>query len=570
MLQELRIKNLAIIDNLSVVFGPGLNIFTGETGAGKSIIIDAISLILGDRASNDMIRTSADEAEVEALFDLSGASAPLRGIKAVLDEAGIAQSESLIIKRVINKSGRNRIYINGSLATLVTLTEVGRRLIDICGQSEHQSLTRPEEHIEALDSFGGFLKLREDMAGAYKAYYSLKKGHEALIHDAGGLASRRETLAFQSKEIEDAALRPGMEAELLKEKERLKGAEKIKAAAMNADKIIYSDTGSAVERLGAVVKSLKEVSGLDDKIAKSLQAIEASVYQLEDAGTFLRDYARSVESDPQALDELGEKLDKISRLKKKDGATVEAILEKKAEFDSQLAGLVNYEERLKVMEASLKQARELAEEVSSKLTAKRVEAAKSFKGKIEDELKSLAMKGTVFEVRLETDKNHDGAPRLGEKGVDRVSFYISPNPGEELRPLAKIASGGELSRLMLSMKKAATAGRVSTLVFDEIDAGIGGSAAQAVGLKLKEVSAGHQVICITHLPQIAAFADTHFAVVKQTAQGGRTTTSVRQLKEDEITGHIADMLGGVKVTDVTRKHASELIELAGKLTKKKQ
>lgn len=558
MLIELRIKDFAIIDALSISFGPGLNVFTGETGAGKSIIIDALALILGDRASNETIRSNAEEAVVEALFDVTDCKAA----GGVVREAGIPQSDNLIVRRVIQKAGRNKIYINGSLATLVTLTEVVRRLVDIYGQSEHQSLTRPEEHIEVLDSFAGLTKARAEMATAYKHYAAVKKELDGLVQNPKSNEERVSLLRFQAKEIAEAALKPGQDAELKKEYELLKNAERIRASLSEADKAIYSDTGSIVERLGGVVKSLKEAALLDDKIVQTVEAVETTLAQLEDVGAFLRDYSQTIEADPEAIEHVGARLDQIIKLKKKYGATIEDVIAKGAAIEQELAGLSGLEDKIKDLEKQVAAARETALSVSDSLTQGRHVAAGELKIKIEAELAGLGMKGTVFEARVETDKAADGNHRFGEKGSDRVSFLISPNQGESIKPLARIASGGELSRIMLAMKSATFAARVPTLVFDEIDTGVSGAMAQVVGLKLKEAAGRNQVLCITHLPHIAAFADKHFAVKKQQTKDGRTVTTVNELKDNDVVEQISRMLGGVSVTDVTREHAKELVAAA--------
>ncbi len=566
MLIELSIKDFAIIDSLTIGFGPGLNVFTGETGAGKSIIIDAIALILGDRASNDLIRTNKEEALVEALFNASGN----KGIEAVLDEAGIPLSDNLVIKRVVQKAGRNKIYINGSLATLVTLTEVGRRLIDIYGQSEHQSLTRPEEHIEILDSFGAMQKPRAEMLEAYKRYAGFKKELDALVQNPKASAERLALLNHQIKEINDAALRPGLDADLKREHERLRNAERIKLAVTSSERALYSDHGSVVERVGLVVKNLKEVSILDDKLAKAASTLETTLYQMEDAARFLMDYSKSVEADPEELENLGARLDQVTRLVKKWGPSIEEVLAKKTAFEKEVEGFSHIEDRMKELEKECGAAREKAAAVAAKLSEARIHAGAELKVKLEAELGTLGMKGTVFEARIETDKNPDGSPRPGEKGADRVNFFISPNPGEALKPLSKIASGGELSRIMLAMKSVTAVGRIPSLVFDEIDTGVSGAMAQVVGLKLKEVSRIHQVLCITHLPQIAAFADKHFAVGKRSSADGRTVTAVKGLNPAESVEQISVMLGGVKVTDVTKVHAKELIEASKAMAEKKE
>jgi len=567
MLVELNIRDFAIIDSLTVSFGPGLNIFTGETGAGKSIIMDAISLILGDRASNDIIREGRDEALVEALFDVG----PIRqkGLDAVLSEAGIAPSGEMIIKRVVQRAGRNRIYINGSLATLVTLTEVGRRLIDIYGQSEHQSLTRPEEHIELLDSFGSLMAMRAHMAEAYREYSAAKKELDAVILGSRNTADKRDFLAYQFKELADAALLPGEEEALRREKERLQNSGRLGSVTDEAAREIYSDSGSITERLGAISKALKELSSVDPALSGAARSIEESLVSLEDAGAFLRDYSSSIEADPEALEAASDRLDLIGKLKKKHNCTLDELVAKKEGLEKELSALDNIEFRAGELESRVKGLAARAEEAAHQLTEARKTAASELEGLIETELSTLGMKGVVFEVALDPDAGHDGGPKLTEKGADRVSFFIATNKGEGLKPLSRVASGGELSRIMLAMKSVMATGRVPTLIFDEIDTGVSGSTAQVVGLKLKEVSKGSQVLCITHLPQVAAFADRHFVVSKKTVDG-RTVTSVAEAAGDERIDQISGMLGGLKVTDTTRKHAAELIEAAMGLSGRKK
>ncbi len=557
MLVELSVKNFAIIDRLSINFGPGLNIFTGETGAGKSIIIDAIALILGDRASAELIRSDTEEAEVEAFFDVSGVEA----LERVIKEAGIDYSNELVIKRVVQKTGRNKIYINGSLATLVTLTAVANRLIDVYGQNDHQSLTRPDEHLEVLDAFGEFDALRRVMSKDYRAYFLLKKERDAFLKDGANMETRRDILSFQSKEIGDAELSVEEEGALKKEKDRLSNAEKIKSAALNAEKVIYSDSGSVTERLGLVLRELKAAEPFDDKIAETRKTVESSLFQLEDAGTVLMERAHSVEFDPGRLEEINERIDLMQRLKKKYGPTVEDVLRKKDEIDAELNNLENLEERSAYMESELKEADERARGSAERLSIERKKAAAKLKSDMEAELETLGMEGAVFEVIIETEEERapGGGVKFGERGADRVRFYISANPGEEIKPLARIASGGELSRIMLALKRVTAAGRVPTLIFDEIDAGIGGAMAQVVGVKLKRVSTTRQVLCITHLPQIAAFADNHYVVEKTATEDERTVTTVKKLEGVDVIEQISRMLGGMNVTETTRRHAKELM-----------
>ncbi len=561
MLVELRIKDFAIIENLVIELDGGFNVFTGETGAGKSIIIDAIALVLGDRAAGDVVRTGATHAVVEALFDVSG----LKGLAEVLLEAGIDSSDDLIIKRVVAKAGRNRIYINGSLATLVSLTEVTRHLIDIYGQSEHQSLTRGGEHCNVLDAFGGLLPLRREMRLAYAKYLTSLKERDSMMQGASGSAMRRDLLAFQSEEIAGAELQPGEDHELRRLREGLVNAEKIKGAAIKAEAVIYSDSGAIAERLGGVIRELNEVSCFDDVIKDTLPGLESSLYQLEDAGGVLRDHAAGLEFDAVRLEEVDERLFLIEGLKKKYAPTLEGIAELKEKIDLELAGLSGLGERLAAVEAVLLEQEAAAVEVARRLSAARAEAAKKLKSRMEAELGALGMEGAVFEVELRCEEGHggEGAARLTANGAERVCFYISANPGEEVRPLSRVASGGELSRIMLAIKSISAAGRVPTLIFDEIDTGIGGAMAHVVGARMKSISESNQVLCITHLPQIAAFADGHFVVSKESV-AERTLTSVRRLGDkSECLGQIAWMLGGDNVTEATREHARELILAAG-------
>jgi DNA repair protein RecN (Recombination protein N) len=374
----------------------------------------------------------------------------------------------------------------------------------------------------------------------------------------------RELLSFQSKEIEEAALRPGVDSELKKEKDRLQNSERLLNVTGGAESSIYSGEGSIVERLGVLVKELQDVTRFDPNLEKTVETLNSALYALEDAATFLRDYASSITSDPARLEDVDVRLDTINKLKRKYGQTVEEILAKKAEIDKGLVNITDYEEKLKDLRQRAGEAREKAAGVAVRLTNERERAAGELKKKIELELLGLGMKGCVFETSIETEKNPDGTPRFGEKGADRVSFLISTNLGEEIKPLARIASGGELSRIMLALKGLTAAGRVPTLIFDEVDSGISGGMAQVVGSKLKGVSSKHQVICITHLPQVAAFADGHNYVSKVQTSEGRTVTRVKGLKPEERVEDLARMLGGTEVTDTTRKHATELIEAANK------
>lgn len=556
MLLQLNIKDFAIIDNLQVSFGKGLNILTGETGAGKSIIVDAVKLILGDRASADDIRSSKDEAVVEAMFN--AASIDMAGI---LESAGLPNEENLIIKRVINRSGKNKIFINSSMANLSALQDIGSRIIDIYGQHDHQSLTKSEEHIDILDNLGGLLSLRQEMAAAYKEFYAIQSELNKLTADSQRLTEKQDFLSFQSKEIGEAALKTGEDEELKKEKEKLVHAEKLFAATNSGYDSLYASSGSILERLAQILNKLKDASKFDAELKPVIESMESSVCQLEDAAASLRDYTQGISFEPQRLADVDNRLDLINKLKKKSGATIEAILKKKEEVDRELDNIIHHDERISELKEAVEKVKENVLKLSKKLSEKRIDSAKSLKKKIEAELSDLNMKKTVFEVRIEKNKNINGDFILGEKGIDKVEFFISPNIGEEPKPLSKIASGGELSRIMLAIKRITTTGKIPVLIFDEVDAGIGGGTAEVVGRKLKEVSKNHQVLCITHLPQIAAYADTHYSVSKE-VRGGRTVAEVRELKGDERVAELSRMLGGVKITSKTKEHAMEMLENA--------
>lgn len=558
MLLQLNIRDFAIIDNLQVSFGKGLNILTGETGAGKSIIVDAVKLILGDRANAEDIRSSKDEAVVEAMFDISSC----KDIAAILDGAGLKSEESLIIRRIISRSGKNKVFINGSMANLTLLQQTGSRIIDIYGQHDHQSLTRPEEHIDILDSFGGLTAMKQEFSNAYKEYISIKSELDKLASESRRLAEKQDFLSFQSKEIEAATLKPGEDEELKKEKEILVHAEKLFDASNSGHEILYASGGSVLEKIGQVMNKLKDVSRFDERLKPTVETLESASCQIEDAASFLRDYSGNMSFEPGRLEDVDNRLDAINKLRKKYGQSIEAILQKKAEIDKELDGIIHHDERMEELKKALDIFRDKAVSLAKRLSDKRAGAGRMLKKNIEQELADLGMKKTVFEVKIKKDADEAGNFQLSEDGIDKIEFFISPNPGEEPKPLAKIASGGELSRIMLAIKRTMTrTGKIPVLIFDEVDAGIGGGTAEVVGKKLKEVSKNHQVLCITHLPQIAAYADAHYSVEKE-VKAGRTCAKIRELKGEGKVAELSRMLGGVKITEKTKEHAIEMLENA--------
>jgi len=561
MLRELRIKNFAVIDQVVLELEPGLNIITGETGAGKSIILNALALISGGRGSSDVIRHGEDEATVEALFE---AMPPALAVK--LSEAGFETGGDLVVKRVLSRSGKNRIYLNGSLCPVTLLSEVGQALVHIYGQHEHHALLRPETHLELLDAFAHLDSETKTMSAHFE---QLSDAWQRLGDTRASLESRareQTLLEAQVEEIARARLETEEEERLRSERAILIHAEKLHQGCREGEELLYEGDAALVSRLGKYAARLKELALIDGNLRPTLDLLESSLAQLQEAATQLRRYAGRVHFDPGALERLDDRLAEIQRLKRKYGAGVEEILRMLEEMKKSLEDLEESEGRIAGLEQAFGEARRLAWETAEKISHERQRAAKRLRREAEKELKNLGMPNTAFEVRFIVQEDKADTPpffvagkRLTERGADQVEFYFSPNPGEPVKPLAKIASGGELSRLMLALKALVLApGAVPTLLFDEVDAGIGGRVAEVVGNKLKQVAACHQVIGVTHLPQIAALANAHFVVEKE-VERGRTFTRTRRLAQTEKVGELARMLGGVKITEQARRHAEELV-----------
>jgi DNA repair protein RecN (Recombination protein N) len=556
MLQELRIKNFAIIDELDLTFSKGLNILSGETGAGKSIILNAVQLLLGDKATEELIRSSEEEATIEALFDISGNWEIRERLKERSQRLpGKGEEGSLLIKRVISRSGRGRGFINGNLATLGMLSEIGEELLSIYGQHEHQSLQKEETHIDILDEFGGLLGIREEFQKHFQKFISLSGEVQRFREEKERRAKEYDLMAFQSKEIETSGIQIGEEEALKEERKVLSHAQKLTAFANASEERLYGEEGSAVERVRSVLHQGREMAAIDPSLSPPLENLESALIQLEEVSLAFRDYLRRIEINPMRLEEIEKRLEEIDRLKRKYGPTVEEVLLFKKKADEALKSFTSDEERLSKLEVLLGPLQEEVIDLGKKLSGERRRAASDLKRSVEKELGSLGMKKTTFEVHREDEA-------LSLKGMDRVEFLISPNLGEDLKPLAKIASGGELSRIMLAMKRIlAKIGGRQVLIFDEVDSGIGGAIAEVVGRKLRELSKHHQVICVTHLPQIACFAENHYSVKKE-VRAGRTVTLVDRLEKEAVVEEVARMLGGVKVTEKTRAHAKEMIENA--------
>jgi DNA repair protein RecN (Recombination protein N) len=544
-----------------VEFTAGLNVFTGETGAGKSIVVDALNLALGERASADLIRTGCQEAVVEAAFELNGQAT--KEVRDLLGEQGIEMEagEDLIVRRVLAASGKNKVYINGSLANLATLSTLGATLADIHGQHEHQSLLSLERQMEMLDSFGCLDALRETLSQAYRRLQDIRKEFAELEAGERGRAQREDMLRFQKNEIEASQLKPGEDEALANEQKLLANSEKIAGLSRAADEALYSADHAALTGLKKAVTSLREIAAIDSRLAPVLELCEAGRAQIEEAAREVSAYAEKVEFDPDRLEQIGDRLDLIQKLKKKYGGTIEEVIVFGERAAAELERMERSTEEIARLQKEVQTIKSGLTSQAQQLTKKRGLAAQDLEKKIEAELAQLGMKKTVFTVKITQEAGEDTLDnhKLGPRGADRVEFLISPNPGEEPKPLAKTASGGELSRIMLALKTILVEGDpIPTLVFDEVDAGIGGAVAEEVGKKLKRVAAKRQVFCITHLPQIASMAASHYGVSKSVKKD-RTSTEVKLLDKQERVDEIARMLGGKTITDATITHAQEMI-----------
>lgn len=553
MLKELSIRDFAIIDKLEVTFATGLNVLTGETGAGKSILVDAIELVLGERATSDAVRKGAKESIIEVIFETDKRSPVIKNLG--------TDDEDIIIRRIINSSGKSRAFINETPVTLSALSEISKALLDIHGQHEHQSLLLEERQMGFIDSFGDLREERDRVEKLYHRLKSLREEFNLLETGERERAQKEDMLKFQKAEIEGAGLKMGEDQEIKQKRSILSNAERLSSLAGEAYEKLYSGDYPVLENLSKVLNSLKEINQLDPVFTETLDRFGGSILQIEDVAKTLRDYREKVESNPEMLDEIEERLDQISRLKKKYGSTIGEILEFGRNVESEIKGIEGRTGRIEEVKKEIGITRQELTGESKKLSEKRTNASKEIIKRITAELSQLGMGGLTFLIRLYQEKGDDTSDgfRVFANGIDRIEFLIS-NPGEDPRPLSKIASGGELSRVMLSLK-AILAGRddTPTLIFDEVDAGIGGKTADFVGRRLKLISKDRQVLCITHLPHIASLADRHYLVEKKIVEG-RTVARVKTLNGKERIEEVARMLGGKTVTGTSIKYAEEMVK----------
>jgi len=539
MLKKLSIRHFAIIDELDLELKQGLNILSGETGAGKSIILQALGLILGGRGYSDLIRSGEEECEVSAVFESGG--------------------RTLSLRRVLSRNGKGRAWVDGEPATVAALEERSRGRVDLVSQHESQSLLSEEMPRMTLDEFGGHAALLQDYRAAYEEYLSALGARKALQTKAMEAKEREDLYRFQLREIQEADLKIGEEEGLLQDKKILAHAAKIREAVASVEGLLYSGNDSVIELAGRAQAALGKISGIDPSVDVQAKELESKALELEEISRFFQNYLNRIDFDPERLTHLEDRLDTLSRLKKKFSSTVEGLLEKQEELQKTLKLLDHFDEALQEAEENFSKAKGALQKKADALTRARKKAAMTLSGTMEKELFSLAMGKTRFEAKVEgAEGGAPGETAFTAAGVDQVRFFIAPNAGEDLKPLSLIASGGELSRILLALKGTGRSSAPFTYVFDEVDAGIGGGVAEVVGRKLKALSQASQVICITHLPQIAAFADAHYRIAKQEKER-RVVTSVTLLKSEEREEEIARMLAGVKITEKARLHARELM-----------
>jgi DNA repair protein RecN (Recombination protein N) len=559
MLKLLKIKNIALVHSVELELGPGLTLLTGETGAGKSILIDALGLLLGARASADLIRTGEDVAVVEALIESADA-------RAALERHGLpAEDDEIVVRREIQSSGKGRATVNGALVPVGVLRELAPFIAHIHGQHEPQGLLDPQTHLDLVDRHAGLDGDGAAMAEPFRRLREVEAALESLRRDRREDERRREMLEYQAVEIEKAALQTGEEEALRQEKRLQANAGRLAELSGEAHGALYEDEEAVLTRLGHVYRKIEELARIDPRFGPYVEARGAVRAQLDDLALFLRDYRESLQVSPGRLDEIESRLALIDRLKRKYGATVEDVIAFGEKSRSELRDLSSPEERERALqkEREALAGRYLAAAIQ--LSRKRRTAARDLERKVQGELALLAMERTRFQVAFSPDSpggSADDTSSWTERGLETAEFLLSPNPGEDLRALARIASGGELSRILLALKSVASLdARGQTMVFDEVDAGIGGRVAEVVGRKLRDMAQRHQVLCVTHLPQIASMADRHLVVRKQ-VERGRTTTEVGVLDASERVEEVARMLGGETVTDAARRHAREMVKQA--------
>jgi DNA repair protein RecN (Recombination protein N) len=571
MLTLLSISNIALIDNLRVEFDQGLNLLTGETGSGKSIIVDALGVLIGGRFTSDLLKSGMDRASIEGLFSVVRTPE----LHALLNDAGIEivspdtkadEPHEIIIRRELSAGGRNKIFINNQLATQSLLRDLRPFLVDIHGQGDQQTLFNTDTHLEMLDAFAGLPALRREVADSYHEWSGLRRELAELQRDDAEKFQLVDILKFQIDELERAQLAIGEDESLEEERRRLQNVEKLTLLCAQSYGLIYEDTDAALTRVRLATRQIEELSGFESSFREYLDGLESARAVLEDLAFSLRDFSEKLEFSPARQEQIESRLAEISNLKRKYGGSIESALEHLARSEDRLRQVEHASEREAEVQTKLATSLETYLERARRLHRERVRAAKKFEQAVEHGLLEVAMESAKFQVQVtsseESELKNPGAAggNFGVRGIDHVEFYFSANVGETVKPLVKVASGGEASRLMLVLKTVANASEFPrTIVFDEIDSGIGGRVSEAVGAKLKKLSQTNQVLCVTHQPQIARFADTHLTVKKETVDG-RTEVRVESLNRRARVEEIARMLTGAEITESARRHARELLK----------
>jgi DNA repair protein RecN (Recombination protein N) len=573
VLVELRLENYAVIDNAVVEFASGLNLLTGETGAGKSILIDALALLLGEKASSEVIRTGAERAVVSAVFGCDGAGGD--AIEKVLEHNGLDESDdgSLIVRREIAAGGKGRVFVNNQPATVAVLRQLAPHLATIHAQNESILSFDSPARLALLDGFAG--SRLDQVAAAFEAWKGIRTRIDDLQRDEQDRLRLVDLWTFQNREIEEARLQAGEDERLETEKRVLANAEKIYNAAMQAFDLLYEGDGSTSASMRAAQKQIEELARYEPRFQEALAALETARISVEDVGATVRDYAGGIHASPEHLAEVEDRLAVLDRLKRKYGPALEDVIGFGADVARKLSEIENKDEILRELRSELAKSGADYLRAARALSKARQDAARKLEKLVEAEINDLAMKST-FRIQMTTSEEEGN---WAAAGIDEVVYMIATNPGEPMRQLEHIASGGELSRVMLALKLSVTSTHVArapspakaagsraisqrTMVFDEIDTGIGGRAAEAVGKKLKALARANQVLCVTHLPQIATFADQHYVIEKKD-RNGRTRTSIRAVVGEERTEEVARMLSGAKLTDTSRKHAEQMIKANG-------
>ncbi len=566
MLKSLHIKDYALIDRIDVEFGKGLNIITGETGAGKSILIDAMGLLLGERASTEVVRKDANKSIVEGFFDVESN----KKVKRLLQENDIEFFPELILRREISLKGANRCFVNDTPVPLSVIKDIGDLLVDLHGQHEHQSLLRTETHIDFLDEFAGTEQLLEEYSTAFKEVRTLSSKLNELKAKESSLKEKKDFYAFQMKEIDAVSPQEGEEEQISSDLNILENSEKLLGLTGSVYESLFDSENSVHDQLTQIKNRIDELLDIDESFGEIEKEFDSIIAQVRDAAEFLRKYNSKIDLDPENLERLRERLGALALLKKKFGGSVEAVLAYREKIGQEFDAAENYSHNIESLEKEITSARNIAGKLAEKLSLKRKESAKKVEKEVVKVLAGLGIADSVFKVKLEQAQAaasddfvliNGKKIKADSKGIDAVEFYISTNPGEDVKPLIKVASGGEISRIMLSLKTIlAKNDKLPLLIFDEIDTGVSGRIAQKVGNSLKSLASAHQVIAITHLPQIAGQGDLNY-IVEKGASDKRVTSSIRKLNEEEKIKEVAKLMSGENITEASLKGARELMGL---------